>query len=202
MEYAVELVWLTDEPLTQDLLTDVAAISGAAGGNVGEKRLDLTLTIKASSAWEAVEKAQDKVAALVPGDILSATVATLEESDRREAEERARAELVGIAEIADMLGVSKQRAHTLSGRDDFPAPVDRLKQGSVWRRRDLSTFASGWQRAAGRPKGTTEGNKAREKKIMQLKAKGLTQAQIGKRLKVSQPLVSMVLKKRASAHIK
>jgi hypothetical protein len=62
-----------------------------------------------------------------------------------------REELVGVGEIAQMLKISKQRVTTLSKRQDFPAPLQRLASGPVWRKSDLSTFADGWQRKGGRP---------------------------------------------------
>jgi predicted DNA-binding transcriptional regulator AlpA len=48
--------------------------------------------------------------------------------------------VVGVSEIAEMLGVSRQRAHTLTGRAGFPAPVVRLKMGAVWTRRDVERW--------------------------------------------------------------
>lgn len=39
---------------------------------------------------------------------------------------------VGSAEIAEMFGVSRQRAYQLTSRADFPAPMVRLKAGAVW----------------------------------------------------------------------
>lgn len=41
-------------------------------------------------------------------------------------------ELVGIAEIGELLGVSRQRVTQLAKRDDFPAPIARLRMGPVW----------------------------------------------------------------------
>ena len=34
--------------------------------------------------------------------------------------------LIGTAEIADMLGVSRQRVYQITSRPDFPQPVARL----------------------------------------------------------------------------
>jgi predicted DNA-binding transcriptional regulator AlpA len=42
-------------------------------------------------------------------------------------------DLVGIAEIASKLGVSRQRASQLSTSKGFPAPAARLGMGPVWR---------------------------------------------------------------------
>ncbi|MGP1283152.1 MAG: AAA family ATPase [Parasphingopyxis sp.] len=42
-------------------------------------------------------------------------------------------ELLGLAEVADMLGVTKQNvANWRSRREDFPAPIANLKSGPVW----------------------------------------------------------------------
>lgn len=43
-------------------------------------------------------------------------------------------DLIGLAELAEWLGVSKQVAHGLTGKPEAPAPVVRLTAGPVWRR--------------------------------------------------------------------
>jgi predicted DNA-binding transcriptional regulator AlpA len=48
--------------------------------------------------------------------------------------------LVGTAEIAEMLGVSRQRVHQLSRREDFPAPVAVLSAGSIWEREAVDVW--------------------------------------------------------------
>ncbi|MGH9048186.1 MAG: hypothetical protein ACRDY4_00475 [Acidimicrobiia bacterium] len=60
-------------------------------------------------------------------------------------------ELVGVSEIAAILGVSRQRTHALAHRDDFPEPVARLASGSVWTRPSITLFAESWKRKPGRP---------------------------------------------------
>lgn len=64
-------------------------------------------------------------------------------------------ELVGIAEIAELLGVSRQRASTLQTRHDFPHPVAVLRSGPVWTRPSLNRFADTWERKPGRPRKDT-----------------------------------------------
>ena len=54
--------------------------------------------------------------------------------------------LVGLTEIAAMLGVSKQRADQLSRKPDFPPPVANLSSGRVWETRSIQA----WARRAGR----------------------------------------------------
>jgi predicted DNA-binding transcriptional regulator AlpA len=41
-------------------------------------------------------------------------------------------EVMGAAEIAELLGVSRQRVQQLVVRPDFPKPVARLTMGKVW----------------------------------------------------------------------
>jgi predicted DNA-binding transcriptional regulator AlpA len=55
-------------------------------------------------------------------------------------------DLVSRVEIADMLGVSRQRLHQLLGRDDFPQPIATLGIGKVWERQAVEQ----WAREAGR----------------------------------------------------
>lgn len=48
--------------------------------------------------------------------------------------------LVGAAEIAELLGVSRQRVTQLTNRADFPKPVARLAMGKVWRLEDVEDW--------------------------------------------------------------
>ena len=60
--------------------------------------------------------------------------------------------LLGVAEVADRLGVTKQRASKLALASDFPEPVARLKSGPVWLEPSVLRFFSLWDRSPGRPK--------------------------------------------------
>lgn len=48
--------------------------------------------------------------------------------------------LIGIAEIAQILGVSRQRAHQIADKRTFPLPVQRLAMGPVWTRAQLDEY--------------------------------------------------------------
>jgi predicted DNA-binding transcriptional regulator AlpA len=50
-------------------------------------------------------------------------------------------DLVGVAEVADMLGLSRQRVHQLAAQQDFPPPVASLSAGLIWRRDDIRRWA-------------------------------------------------------------
>ena len=61
---------------------------------------------------------------------------------------------LGLTEIGELLGVSRQRAFTLSKRADFPPPTATLKAGRIWDRATIEAWASTWDRSnqGGRPK--------------------------------------------------
>ena len=61
-------------------------------------------------------------------------------------------ELVGTAEIAELLGVSRQRVHQLVSKPDFPRPLAVLAAGMIWRREDVEE----WARRTGRLPGEGE----------------------------------------------
>lgn len=49
--------------------------------------------------------------------------------------------LMGVSEIADMLGVSRQQVHKLAQRPDFPPPLAVLRVGKIWRASDIEKWA-------------------------------------------------------------
>ena len=52
------------------------------------------------------------------------------------------APLLGITAIGRRLGVSRQRAHVLVGRADFPGPAQHLPTGRLWREPDVERWAA------------------------------------------------------------
>ena len=59
--------------------------------------------------------------------------------------------IVGVAEVAKVLGVSKQRASELARSADFPRPIAFLASGPVWRLSGIARYAREWARRPGRP---------------------------------------------------
>jgi predicted DNA-binding transcriptional regulator AlpA len=54
--------------------------------------------------------------------------------------------VVAMAEIVEMLGVSRKRVSVLSNGSDFPAPIATLTAGRVWSYDDVKK----WAEASGR----------------------------------------------------
>jgi prophage regulatory protein len=49
--------------------------------------------------------------------------------------------LVGSAEITELLGVSRPRTFQITSGSGFPAPVQELKMGKIWRLSDVQAWA-------------------------------------------------------------
>jgi predicted DNA-binding transcriptional regulator AlpA len=49
--------------------------------------------------------------------------------------------LAGIREIAELLGVTPQRANQIAAKKDFPKPLDRIGAGPVWKDADVRAWA-------------------------------------------------------------
>ena len=60
--------------------------------------------------------------------------------------------LAGLAEVASLAGVSRQRAAQLANHPDFPAPVARLAMGPVWREADVQKFLDTPRKPGRKPK--------------------------------------------------
>ena len=55
--------------------------------------------------------------------------------------------LVGVAEIAEMLGISRQRVNAIvRSHSDFPQPEAELSAGRIWLRAEVVA----WAKATGR----------------------------------------------------
>lgn len=52
----------------------------------------------------------------------------------------ARFRVMGAAEIAERLGVTRQRAYQITARRDFPEPIAHLAMGQVWDTRDVEAW--------------------------------------------------------------
>lgn len=53
--------------------------------------------------------------------------------------------LAGVAEAAGVMAWDKRRVITYLNRGSFPAPIQSLASGRVWRRADVEAFASEWR---------------------------------------------------------
>ena len=48
---------------------------------------------------------------------------------------------MGLTEIAEALGISRQRVDQLTRREDFPKPAAVLASGRIWKTEDIEKWA-------------------------------------------------------------
>lgn len=54
-------------------------------------------------------------------------------------------DVLGTAEVAEVLGVTKQRIHALRKMVQFPDPIKVLASTPLWDRADITKFLSEWK---------------------------------------------------------
>jgi len=142
----------------------VASAGGPAGGpgatfglTVVVDDASLAFGVAGARALEIFEQACGKVG-LAHRGIARVEVVDAQYLDReltREPES-----FLGVSEIAELLGVSRQRVAELRAREDFPWPVAELAAGPVWTLSSLKRFIAGWPRRPGRPRRSAAGRRS------------------------------------------
>lgn len=138
------------------LLDELGERAGVVHGTTRGRRYGARFCVSADgpapAAAEAVEVFHKAAAnaGLPEWAVVSLEAQTLGELKRQNAEPSF-PELLGVAELADLLGVTRQRVSALVRSKDFPAPVAELRAGPVWTRPSVRRFIEQWQRRGGRP---------------------------------------------------
>ncbi|HYT80008.1 MAG TPA: hypothetical protein VEQ37_12285 [Actinomycetota bacterium] len=143
------------EEVASRLLTELEKVSGVV--SVAPRLLAIDVTVSAADYWDAVAEATHWVrtsleaAGLRPDLPVERVEARTAERAERDLDVPTYPDLVGVAEVADLLGVSKQRVSELRDSPRFPAPVSDLRSGPVWTRAAIERFVESWERKPGRP---------------------------------------------------
>lgn len=139
-----------------DILNDYADAVGVAVSFTPEA-FTTSLTLEAESidiasgtGFERVRTVAEKVG-LPAWPVVSVWVMTAEETDAQLAEPTY-PPVLGIAELADMLRTSKQRASQVARTQNFPRPYAELASGPVWLKPNVMHFVENWERRPGRPR--------------------------------------------------
>jgi hypothetical protein len=129
----------------------------------GPHTLSATFCVTSDSAKRAVQRGIDlfssalKKAGIGKGvGVVGVDIQTLDDLTRSVRQSNF-PELLGVAELAAVLKVSRQRASELARLSDFPKPIVHLKAGPVWKKATVMRHAQYWSRRPGRPRGTTFG---------------------------------------------
>ncbi|CPX20493.1 Hypothetical protein ERS075604_04368 [Mycobacteroides abscessus] len=105
---------------------------------------------------DAVYKTQEMVAGMLGEQPVGMEILREREYAQR-AEAPTMPELMSAAEIADDLGVTRQRVHQLRELPAFPAPLAELRGGAVWDASAVRAFGRDWERKPGRPRAVAVG---------------------------------------------
>jgi hypothetical protein len=146
------------------LLTDAqfaavaAELGGTASYNGGTSELRYTASTQESDGIAALGKAGTGLARTVrrhagaAASIREARVLPWEDFENETFRPATpRGGLSGVAEAAELLGVTRQRLADIRKLPAFPRPVAGLKAGPVWDTAEIERFERGWDRRAGRP---------------------------------------------------
>ncbi|MFZ0215459.1 MAG: hypothetical protein WAM30_05900 [Candidatus Dormiibacterota bacterium] len=119
--------------------------------SVAAREVGFTFSVEADDVLSAmaagIAVVHDLDPALQPVDASAEVSSVLE---RRLAESNVPV-LLGVAEVAAALGVSRQRVSELAQAPDFPPALTRLKSGPIWQRSQITRFLDTWERRPGRP---------------------------------------------------
>lgn len=112
----------------------------------------ITITVTAKDGMDALSAGLDAIAGASSAE--GSTIRGFEVRDRGEAESRNREPLwpkvVGYAEIADIAGVSRQRAREFRRIGSFPKPVIETAQGPLYDEHAIRSWAATRNTATGR----------------------------------------------------
>jgi len=143
------------QQIASRVLAEPEKVSGVV--SVAPRLLAIDVTVSAADYWDAIAEAAHWVrtsleaAGLRPDLPVERVEAKTAERAERDLDVPTYPKLVGVAEVADLLGVSKQRVSELRDSPRFPAPASDLRSGPVWTRATIERFVESWERKPGRP---------------------------------------------------
>jgi len=155
-----QVVIEVDGELSDRQLSQVSRGLSAGVGFAGAHRFGVAFSVetRSTSAVRAAAVGErvffDAVAAATGSagsfPVLSVEVKTAAALDAELARPRY-PEMVGVAEVAAMLGVSRQRVSVLlRNHRRFPPPIAEIAAGPVWTKDSVARFVESWDRRPGR----------------------------------------------------
>jgi predicted DNA-binding transcriptional regulator AlpA len=143
-----------DDAVAEVVMDDVVGYGGVVV--VGDRRVGARITVEASEAGEAALAGAQVVAAAVYNAGLQGTepvrLEVVDEADlARESMEPTFPDVIGSTEVAEMLGVTRQRLHQLRAREEFPQPIVELAATPVWLRAAIKAYGDRRPRIQGAP---------------------------------------------------
>lgn len=131
----------------------LASRHGAVSG--GDARYSVQFEVTADSAVDAVAEAAGLLRTVardegIPSWPVVRVEAMTPAEQQRGLDRHPLPPLVGVAEVAELLGVTEERVSMLAREQgDFPAPAVRLASGPVWHEAKVRGFPKRWDRTPG-----------------------------------------------------
>lgn len=138
-----------DEDRADELLNALGDLR--AGIILDDEALIIEVHLEAPTLRQAVSLALQRVEEATGAKATGVEAITREQVERRIMNPPI-PDLVGYAEIAEILGVSRQRAAQLGDRPDFPPVAVTTKAGPLRVRAAVEDWATTWERKGGRPR--------------------------------------------------
>ena len=164
-DWDVELDFVGDRPIEPDvdlvdfLLEALEDADGVVGFDEGA--LSIACSVRARGYRDAVAKAERVVSKALASYSVPASLVIRRlqvQSAAQTAHDALRPslpEMMGVAEVASRLNVSKQRVDELRRAGRLPEPLIELRAGPIWPRPAIERFIEAWSRKPGRPRKVT-----------------------------------------------
>lgn len=160
MEWHVDVDARSADQIAEDTLFDImdalASFSAATALDPGGYIVSVAMSINANSVAEAAEIAShavnDTMNSLGHPVVLAGLDVKSDAQFTREQSEPRFPAVVGYAEIADMAGVSRQRARQFAESDSFPTPVITTAQGPLMSQNAVRAWLDDRNTKPGRPR--------------------------------------------------
>ncbi len=130
------------------------AIDAFVAFNSLEGLMSVTIYVDTPDAMDAARIAQEQLRRLVdiPYPLAEITVQDERLAQERSPDPDAFDNLRSTAEVAEILGVQRQRVHQLRANPLFPDPAWEPAAGPFWHKDDIEEFLAKWERKPGRPR--------------------------------------------------
>lgn len=140
----------------QDLSERIQARLQNSQGTVafGDQRMVATFTVEARLVLQATETAQKTWNKALDNEFAWSIVSVSARRADQPDDMPGLPKVLGVAEVAKQLDVTKQRAAELARTHRlFPPPLAELASGPVWTAWQIGSFQRSWARKPGRPPG-------------------------------------------------
>ena len=155
-EAIVEVASMLNELGAEGAATSIGGLAGGIGATFGVIDPEHGLRGPGDTLAEVTRRAVNVfMTACAKAGVPFTGIASLEVTEDRYVDLQLETEperYVGAAEVAEFLGVSKQRVSELRSAGRMPAPVAELRSGPVWAVSSLQRFVDSWDRRPGRPR--------------------------------------------------